>query len=153
MLRRLLAVQNVSVLNAASAASFSFLMIWSTAALLDTCVHLLCMQGYSSGFPVLLPNRLSQQRSSAVLQTLLDGNYLDRSTRQLTAEVVTYNADLRVLGYTRATFDWQPDGAIKGKQFRTAGCNVNKMSVTMIVSDYLSSLTRLAVLFWTTNSR
>jgi hypothetical protein len=46
----------------------------------------------------------------------LDGNYLDRSTRQLTAEVVTYNAGLRVLGYTRATFDWQPDGAIKGKK-------------------------------------
>lgn len=65
---------------------------------------------------MLLPNRLSQRRSSAVLQTLLDGNYLDKNTRQLTAEVVTYNADLQVLGYTHATFDWQPDGAIKGKQ-------------------------------------
>lgn len=73
------------------------------------------LQGYPSGFPVLLPNRLSQQRSTAVMQYLLDGNYLDKSTRQLTAEMLTYNADLQVLGYTRATFDWQRDGAIKGK--------------------------------------
>jgi hypothetical protein len=63
---------------------------------------------------VLLPNRLSQQRSTVVLQYLLDGNYLDKHTRQLTAEAMTYNAELAVLGYTRATFDWQEDGAIKG---------------------------------------
>lgn len=72
------------------------------------------LQGYPFGFPVLLPNRLSQQRSTAVLQYLLDGNYLDKHTRQLTAEAMTYNAELAVLGYTRATFDWQEDGAIKG---------------------------------------
>jgi hypothetical protein len=90
----------------------------------DLGVRLLCMQGYPSGFPVLLPNRLSQQRSIAVVQTLLDGNYLDRSTRQLTAEVVTYNAGLRVLGYTRATFDWQPDGAIKGNPAQRACCAI-----------------------------
>lgn len=74
------------------------------------------LQGYPSGFPVLLPNRLSQQRSTAVMQYLLDGNYLDRNTRQLVAEALTYNADLHVLGYTRATFDWQADGAIKGER-------------------------------------
>jgi len=50
------------------------------------------------------------------MQYLLDGNYLDTSTRQLTAEMLTYNADLQVLGYTRATFDWQRDGAIKGQR-------------------------------------
>lgn len=76
---------------------------------------LLGLQGYPSGFPVLLSNRLSKQSSTALLQYLLDGNYLDKDTRQLTAEVVTYNAGLHVLGYTRATFDWQADGAIKGR--------------------------------------
>lgn len=81
---------------------------------LTNVLPLLGLQGYPSGFPVLLPNSLSQQRSTALLQYLLDGNYLDKQTRQLTAEVVTYNAGLRVLGYTRAAFDWQGDGAIKG---------------------------------------
>jgi hypothetical protein len=78
------------------------------------------MQGYPSGFPVLLPNRLSQQRAATVMQYLLDGNYLDRSTRQLTAEAMTYNADLGVLGYTRATFTWQADGAINGESMCAA---------------------------------
>lgn len=71
-------------------------------------------QGYPAGFPVLLPNRLSQQRSATVMQYLLDGNYLDRSTRRSTAELLTFNAELHVLGYTSASFEWQPDGAIKG---------------------------------------
>ncbi len=84
------------------------------------CWNKLCcvcpnVQGYPSGFPMLLPNRLSQQRSTAVMQYLLDGNYLDKHTRRLTAEAMTYNSELKVLGYTRATFDWQEDGAIKGK--------------------------------------
>lgn len=89
------------------------------------CVH---VQGYPAGFPVLLPNRLSQQRSTAVLQYLLDGNYLDRDIRQLTAEAVTYNADLQVLGYIRATFDWQADGAIKGAQ----GCMAGRMTRLLV---------------------
>jgi hypothetical protein len=63
---------------------------------------------------VLLPNRLSRARSAALMQYLLDGNFLDRSSRRLTAELLTYNADLRVLGYTSATFDWQSDGSITG---------------------------------------
>lgn len=64
---------------------------------------------------MLLPNRLSQQRSAAALQYLLDGNYLDKQTRHLTAELLAYNADLKVMGYTTARFDWQPDGSIKGE--------------------------------------
>jgi hypothetical protein len=32
----------------------------------------------------------------------------------LTAELLAYNANLRVLGYARGTFDWQADGSITG---------------------------------------
>lgn len=37
-----------------------------------------------------------------------------RRTRQLTAELLSYNPDLRVLGYARAAFTWESDGSIKG---------------------------------------
>jgi hypothetical protein len=73
------------------------------------------VQGYPNGFPVLLPVKLSQHRSAAALQYLLDGNYLDKSkSKALTAELLTYNADLRVLGYSKLTFTWQQNGAVKG---------------------------------------
>lgn len=71
-------------------------------------------QGYPSGFPILIPTRTSRQRSAAALQYLLDGNYLDRKSKRLTAELLTYNADLRVMGYTQLSFDWQKDGTIRG---------------------------------------
>ena len=48
------------------------------------------------------------------LQYLMDGNYLDQKSKRLTAELLTYNADLKVIGYTDMTFDWQTDGSITG---------------------------------------
>jgi hypothetical protein len=72
------------------------------------------VQGYTAGFPVLLPTQLSRATSAAALQYLLDGNYLDKQSEQLTAELLTYNADLRVMGYAHMTFAWQRDGSISG---------------------------------------
>jgi hypothetical protein len=92
-----------------------------------------CVQGYPSGFPVLMPNRLSQQRSTAVLQYLMDSNYLDKNTRQLTAEAMTYNAELAVLGYTRATFNWHADGTIKGTSTAAARFCCIHISKTSVV--------------------
>jgi hypothetical protein len=74
------------------------------------------LQGYAAGFPVLLPTHLSRASSAAALQYLLDGNYLDKQSKQLTAELLTYNADLRVMGYGEITFAWQQDGSISGRQ-------------------------------------
>jgi hypothetical protein len=74
----------------------------------------IAVQGYAAGFPVLLPTQLSRATSAAALQYLLDGNYLDKQSKQLTAELLTYNADLRVIGYAHMTFAWQRDGSISG---------------------------------------
>lgn len=79
------------------------------------CCCACTLQGYAPGFPVLLPTRLSQQRSAEALQYLLDGNYLDKQSKRLTAELLSYNADSRVVGYTQVSFAWQKDGSIKGK--------------------------------------
>jgi hypothetical protein len=70
---------------------------------------LLHLQGYAPGFPVLLPLQLSQARSAAALQYLLDGNYLDKQSAGLSAQ-------LRILGQVRIDFQWRDDGSINGEQ-------------------------------------
>jgi hypothetical protein len=83
-----------------------------------TCLPflLLRLQGYAPGFPVLLPLQLSQARSAAALQYLLDGNYLDKQSAGLSAQLLAYNADLRILGQVRINFQWRDDGSIDGEQ-------------------------------------
>jgi hypothetical protein len=78
------------------------------------------LQGYAAGFSVLLPTQLSRAASASALQYLLDGNYLDNQSKQLSAELLTYNADLRVVGYAEISFAWQQDGSISGGWL--AGC-------------------------------
>eukprot|EP00798_Chlamydomonas_sp_ICE-L_P022244 gene22244-29314_t len=43
----------------------------------------------------------------------MDGNYLDDKTKGLTAEILSYNRELHVLGYARGNFKWMLDGSIK----------------------------------------
>ncbi len=64
---------------------------------------------------MLLVNRLSQHRSADVVQFLMDGNFLDKRTKSMTAELLTYNSDLHVLGYVKLTFDWKADGTVAGE--------------------------------------
>ncbi len=53
----------------------------------------------------------------AMVQMLMDGNYLDKRTKGLTAELLTYNSDLRVLGYAKMEFRWQADGTVSGERW------------------------------------
>jgi hypothetical protein len=58
---------------------------------------------------------------------LMDGNYLDAAgSRQLTAELLSFNPNLRVLGYMQLQFAWQAHGAITGGWLLrgVAGCAV-----------------------------
>jgi hypothetical protein len=80
------------------------------------------LQGYAPGFPVLLPLQLSQARSAAALQYLLDGNYLDKQSAGLSAQLLVYNADLRILGHARVDFQWRDDGAIQGEAVQQGCC-------------------------------
>eukprot|EP00798_Chlamydomonas_sp_ICE-L_P026813 gene26815-4407_t len=71
------------------------------------------MKGYENGFPVLFENRMREEQAANVMQYLMDGNYLDYKTKGLTAEILSYNRDLHVLGYARGNFKWMLDGSIK----------------------------------------
>eukprot|EP00798_Chlamydomonas_sp_ICE-L_P004363 gene4363-14486_t len=71
------------------------------------------MKGYENGFPVLFENRMQEEQAANVMQYLMDGNYLDYKTKGLTAEILSYNRDLHVLGYARGNFKWMLDGSIQ----------------------------------------
>eukprot|EP00798_Chlamydomonas_sp_ICE-L_P026832 gene26832-4428_t len=71
------------------------------------------MKGYENGFPVLFENRMREEQAANVMQYLMDGNYLDYKTKGLTAEILSYNRGLHVLGYARGNFKWMLDGSIK----------------------------------------
>ena len=44
---------------------------------------------------------------------LNEGLYLDQNTRSMTAEIVTYNAPLRIFGYYYVKFFFSDGGSIK----------------------------------------
>eukprot|EP00798_Chlamydomonas_sp_ICE-L_P008501 gene8501-4860_t len=73
------------------------------------------MKVYENGFPVLFENRMIKEQAANVMQYLMDGNYLDDQTKGMTAEILSYNRDLHVLGYARGNFKWMLDGSIKVK--------------------------------------
>lgn len=72
-------------------------------------------QGYDPGFPVLLPVDISASRAQQLVTHLLDGNYLDgQRSKGMTAELLTYNPDLQLLGYVRGDFYWTEYGQVIG---------------------------------------
>jgi hypothetical protein len=74
------------------------------------------LAGLRDGYPVLMDSRLPAKRAKQMLTYLADGAYLSRlSTSQLTAQMFAYNAQLRVLAYYQAVFQWSPQGAITGR--------------------------------------
>jgi hypothetical protein len=86
------------------------------------------LQGYAAGFPIVIPTTVSRLRSRQLLDHLLDGNYLDAAgTKALTAELLTYNSDLQLLGYVRFAFRWTAHGQVEGEPQALPfhlGCNL-----------------------------
>ncbi|GLC65055.1 hypothetical protein PLESTF_000241800 [Pleodorina starrii] len=68
------------------------------------------LQGYPTGFPVMLSNQLTERRLWQMITYLKDSNFLDRYTRRLTAEVLALSTELRVFGHMAMTFTWARDG-------------------------------------------
>eukprot|EP00775_Hariotina_reticulata_P011535 gene11535-11678_t len=111
------------------------------------------LQGYPDGYPVLLPVELSELRAGEALQYLQDGNYLDRKTsKALTAELLTYNADLKLFGYSQLTFIWQKDGTIAGEVYVRALPTVQAVveGGGQEVALWLAPLGMLCLTFWLT---
>jgi hypothetical protein len=65
------------------------------------------------GFPVFVDINLSNQGASSWETYLQEGLYLDQHTQYLTAELVTYNAPLRIFGYFYIQFYFSDGGSIQ----------------------------------------
>ncbi|KAG2483921.1 hypothetical protein HYH03_017242 [Edaphochlamys debaryana] len=69
----------------------------------------------AAGYPVVLGAQLSAERALRAMAYVRDGGFLSAAlTRSLVAQLLTYNADTRVLGAWRLTVSWTDDGAIAG---------------------------------------
>uniref|UniRef100_A0A7S0NBN4 Polycystin cation channel PKD1/PKD2 domain-containing protein n=1 Tax=Chlamydomonas leiostraca TaxID=1034604 RepID=A0A7S0NBN4_9CHLO len=75
--------------------------------------HHFPLRDKTPGFPVFFDINLSQDGASTWETYLEEGLFLDQHTRQLTAEVVTYNAPLRIFGYFYVKFFFSDGGSIK----------------------------------------
>jgi hypothetical protein len=76
----------------------------------------LLLQAYPAGFPILIPTAVSRSRAQQLLLSLADGNYLDAGgTQDLSVQLLAYNAELKLLGFTHMAFDWTAHGQIQGK--------------------------------------
>ena len=90
---------------------------------MQACVSLYVQEadrrfGLSTGATLSRAPTCSAQRPTverSCSPALQDGNYLDRQTRSLSAELLTFSAELRVFGYARLAFSWMADGSVSLK--------------------------------------
>ncbi|GIL44962.1 hypothetical protein Vafri_2402 [Volvox africanus] len=75
--------------------------------------HVFELEGKEDGFPVYFDINLSQDGAQAWYTYINEGLYLDQNTRQMTAELVTYNAQLRIFSYFYIRFYFSDGGSIK----------------------------------------
>jgi len=76
------------------------------------CSTLTCHSLQDPGFPVFLDINLSEQEAQNWATYLREGLYIDDLTREITAEIMTYNAPLRILGYLLISFSFASGGSI-----------------------------------------
>ncbi|PNW70325.1 hypothetical protein CHLRE_17g715300v5 [Chlamydomonas reinhardtii] len=75
--------------------------------------HFFPLSGKDDGFPVWFDINLSQDGAQTWFTYLQEGLYLDQNTRTMTAEMVTYNAPLRIFSYFYIKFYFSDGGSIK----------------------------------------
>ena len=74
--------------------------------------HYLPLAGKEDGFPVFFDINLSQEDAQNWYQFISEGLYMDTHTRGVTAELVTYNAQLRMFGYYYVSFYFSDGGTV-----------------------------------------
>ncbi|GFR50551.1 hypothetical protein Agub_g12825 [Astrephomene gubernaculifera] len=75
--------------------------------------HYFPLDGKADGFPVWFDINLSEDGAQTWYTYLNEGLYLDQNTRTMTAEMITYNAPLRIFSYFYVKFFFSDGGSIK----------------------------------------
>lgn len=74
------------------------------------------MEGYPGGYPIVIDPRVSQKRIKQMLVFLRDGQYLSAIlTKSVSAQIVTFNPNTKVIGYFKLDLTWGEQGVISGK--------------------------------------
>lgn len=106
------------------------------------------LEGKDTGFPVFFDINLSEAEAKKWYSYLEEGLFLDGETRSLTAELVTYNSELRIFGYLRVTFTFTDGGSIKV----THKLHTLKVELYETVEDYVrftcEVIWSVSVLLW-----
>jgi len=74
------------------------------------------LEGKDPGFPAYFDINLGAVAAQKWHAYLEEGLFIDQHTDTLTAEMITYNAPLRVFGFFRATFQFTDGGSIRVNQ-------------------------------------
>eukprot|EP00798_Chlamydomonas_sp_ICE-L_P006161 gene6161-2774_t len=62
---------------------------------------------YGVSYPLVFDTHLPNHRAQELLQFLRDGSFLNnRLTKELSAQILTFNPDTKIIGYWKATFKW-----------------------------------------------
>lgn len=73
------------------------------------------VEGYADGYPILIDPRVSAKRIKQILLYLRDGQYLSaKLTKSVSLQLVTFNPNLKVMGYWRLDLNWAEQGTISG---------------------------------------
>lgn len=112
--------------------------------------------GLEDGYPAFFDLRLGRGRAAQLFTYLKDGQYLStQRTKDLTAEMLVYNADALAMGLWRAVFSWGGDGLIRMEHsFRGVPAIDNsqfikEMRFWQFVPDWISVLLALLYLLST----
>ena len=72
--------------------------------------------GYEDGYPILIDPRISQKRAKQMLTYIREGKFLSATlSKSMTMQLVSFNADTKVIGYWRLDLTWNEEGVISGK--------------------------------------
>ena len=66
----------------------------------------------ADNFKVYFDGRLSRKQALDMLTSLQDGKFIDFQTKQVSVELMTYNAVRNILSYCQVTFTWDVGGKI-----------------------------------------
>jgi hypothetical protein len=85
-------------------------------------------------FKLYFDERLTARQANNMVQYMQDAGFVDEQTKQLTVEVVTFNAELDLVALLRVYFEWENSGRIMWVVYLSFACVSVQVCVHMCMS-------------------
>lgn len=69
--------------------------------------------GSAEGFALVVPPHVDAHRAATLWASVGQGNFLDSHSKEMRAQLLSFNPSLRVFAYADSTFSWTPGGLIQ----------------------------------------